>query len=602
MNDLELARTLRAAGRQVEGLTQLVSELPLCGPCRAERRSTAALVAVAQSDGTADVAMCGDHFVAFGQGLGPTRGRVLVPTGPALAIDVPPGTEAAGYARLILDLHLCVLPPDHLTFIAAKGGKRMVVRDGQSLVVLPAVYRPEETLADQLEFALKHDGVNLQVLDAAFGRVAPEGLEAELAQRVRDRPTGIYVRRLWFLYEFLTGRTLQVADASTGNYVPLLDPALYYTASAVRSRRHRVVDNLLGNADFCPIVRRTERLAAFEAENLASEASRIVADFDEDAIRRAVSYLYTKETRSSFDIEGERPSASRTERFVSLLKTVPNVARLTMDELLRLQNATVDPRYADRGCRADQVYVGEQVDLARQKIHFIAARPEDVPRLMEGLLGALSRIEVSAVDPVVLAAALSFGFVFIHPFQDGNGRLHRLLIHYVLARTGFTPKGLIFPVSAVMGARKHEYDETLEAFSVPLMRLVDYDEDADGVVTVKNATAHLYRFIDATVMAEALYAWVQETVRTELRRELEFVVAFRDLRKEIESIVELPDRKANLLIKLCLQNNGTLSPSKRRSHFEELTDAEVAALERAVQRRLAALRRPQVDEGDAEGQ
>lgn len=205
------------------------------------------------------------------------------------------------------------------------------------------------------------------------------------------------------------------------------------------------------------------------------------------------------------------------------------------------------------------------------------------------------------MDSIVLAAALSFGFVFIHPFQDGNGRLHRLLIHYVLARTGFTPQGLIFPVSAVMLARRHEYDAALEAFSIPLMRLIDYDEDADGVVTVKNATAHLYRFLDATVMAEALYGWVQETVREEFRRELEFVVTFRDLRRELEEIVELPDRKANLFIKLCLQNGGKLSPGKRRSQFGELQDGEVTAMESAVQKRLGAFRgRRDQDEGDAE--
>jgi len=45
---------------------------------------------------------------------------------------------------------------------------------------------------------------------------------------------------------------------------------------------------------------------------------------------------------------------------------------------------------------------------------------------------------------------LRSGFVLIHPFEDGNGRIHRFLIHHVLARRGFTPQGLLFPVSAVM--------------------------------------------------------------------------------------------------------------------------------------------------------
>lgn len=516
--------------------------------------------------------------------------RNVSETGPALSIDVPAGMVAAGYARLIAELGLCVLPPARMTFIATRGGRRTEVRDGRSVEILPASYQPEETPLAELEFALKYDGVDLQVLDALFRRLGPEDLEPSLAERVRACPTGVYVRRLWFLYEFLTGRRLPVDDAAAGNYVPVLDPALYYTATGIRSRRHRVVDNLLGNAAFCPTVRRTARLTAFQAENLAAEAARIVAEFDEDALRRAVSFLYTKETRSSFDIEGERPTASRTERFIGLLREVPTLPRLTSAELSRLQNATVDPRYADTGYRRDQVYVGEPVDPARQRIHFIAARPGDVPALMDGFAQAVARHDRTATDPVVLAAALSFGFVFIHPFQDGNGRLHRLLIHYVLARAGFTPPGLIFPVSAAMLARKHEYDAALEAFSVPLMRLLDYDEDAEGVVTVKNETAHLYRFFDATVMAEALYGWVEQTVRGDLRRELEFVVAFRDVREDIVAIVELPDRKANLLVQLCLQNNGRLALAKRQSHFAELTDAEVEAVERAIERRFGTLR------------
>ncbi|MDH3465586.1 MAG: Fic family protein [Gammaproteobacteria bacterium] len=33
-----------------------------------------------------------------------------------------------------------------------------------------------------------------------------------------------------------------------------------------------------------------------------------------------------------------------------------------------------------------------------------------------------------ALDPILQAAATAFGFIYIHPFQDGNGRLHRCLI------------------------------------------------------------------------------------------------------------------------------------------------------------------------------
>jgi hypothetical protein len=232
--------------------------------------------------------------------------------------------------------------------------------------------------------------------------------------------------------------------------------------------------------------------------------------------------------------------------------------------------------------RTDQVYVGEQLDLARQKIHYIAPRPLDVDSLMHGLLACAHRLEESPVDAVVQAAVISFGFVFIHPFSDGNGRLHRLLIHHILARRGFTPKGLIFPVSAVMLERRSEYDACLEAFSVPLMRLIDFDEGEGGDITVKNQTIGLYRFLDATMMAEALAQWVERTVKVEFRAELDFIVRLRQTRRALESIVELPNQLMNLFIKVCMNNAGRFAPPKRKRHFSMLSDDEVKAMEKAV--------------------
>jgi len=250
----------------------------------------------------------------------------------------------------------------------------------------------------------------------------------------------------------------------------------------------------------------------------------------------------------------------------------------------------VDPRFAEGDYRKSQVYVSEQVDLVRQKIHFIAPRAEDVPAMMDGLLACQWRMDGTGLDPVVQAAVAAFGFVFIHPFEDGNGRIHRLLIHYVLSRNGFTPKGIIFPVSAVMLQRRREYDEALEQFSVPVMRLVDYEEHGDGTVDVGNEAAHLYRYFDATPMAEALYGWVEQTVKEEFRRELEFIAGFRRIRQEVDAIVALPDKQANLFVTLCLQNNGCLSSAKRARLFSRLTHKEVAALEKVVQAHMSSLR------------
>ena len=76
----------------------------------------------------------------------------------------------------------------------------------------------------------------------------------------------------------------------------------------------------------------------------------------------AITYLYHKETRSSFEIERERQSASRAERFVTLLILLTLASRPDLCDkatLLSLQNQIVDPRFADNDYRASQNYVGE---------------------------------------------------------------------------------------------------------------------------------------------------------------------------------------------------------------------------------------------------
>src|SRR5690606_7699316 len=159
------------------------------------------------------------------------------------------------------------------------------------------------------------------------------------------------------------------------------------------------------------------------------------------------SYLYTKETKSSFEIERIRPDANRTERFITLLQLAEEQDFCEKARLVDLQNRIVDPRFADDDYRTTQNYIGETIVMGRERVHFACPKPADVPDLMEGLIAAHQRMSAGGVHPVLHAAAIAYGFVFLHPFDDGNGRIHRFLIHNILARSGFTPEGLMFPVS-----------------------------------------------------------------------------------------------------------------------------------------------------------
>ena len=203
-------------------------------------------------------------------------------------VEVPDGAEPVGYAWLHLTLQLSVMPHHRWSF---SGASRRELRDGPTLRVVYPLRTADPTrmrVLDHVLFSLKHDGANLEILSALFER-HDAGFEADLAEEVRRRPTSKYVRRLFYLFELLTERPLDVPDATTGNYVPLLDPSEYVTGPARRSRRHHVDDNLLGDRRFSPMVRRTATLRAQSPGKLRERLLALIGRYDDDALRRATS-------------------------------------------------------------------------------------------------------------------------------------------------------------------------------------------------------------------------------------------------------------------------------------------------------------------------
>jgi hypothetical protein len=191
-----------------------------------------------------------------------------------------------------------------------------------------------------------------------------------------------------------------------------------------------------------------------------------------------------------------------------------------------------------------------------------------------------------ATDPVVAAALTAFAFVFIHPFEDGNGRNHRFLIHQVLATEGFTPFDVLFPVSAAIVRDLREYDAALETFSGAILPHIDWHWTPEQEIVVDNDTADLYRYFDATPLAEFLYSKVAATIRKDLREELEFVAVYDAALSAVRAIIDMPDRRASFFVRLCLQNGGRLSKGKR-DMSKEIEDQELAALEAAIQAVMA---------------
>jgi Fic family protein len=490
---------------------------------------------------------------------------------------VPADASLIGWSALVhrYGVNAPVRQPSCVSRRHVKGNRRVV--DGW--VVFDKRFAPALTLAGQLSFALRHERLDLLVLKRIFDAVEP----AEIAAMVRDEPSGANTRRAWFLYEWLTSRRAGVPDAAAGNYVDLLDPERYFVAEAANSPRHRIRGNLLGTPDFCPVIRRTPKLDELVAKRLDAKAAELVARIDKAVVARAASFLLLADSMASFEIEGERPPRNRIERWCRAVARAGK-RTLTLEEILHLHALLIeDDRFVTRGLRPDGVFLGER-DHGRNPIpEFIGARPSDLPSLMEGVVAAHARMARGAVTPPVLAAAaVAFGFVYIHPFQDGNGRIHRCLVNQVLTERRFSPPGMVFPVSMVMLDRIDAYRATLQAHSGPLMDFIDWRPTATGNVDVSNDTADLYRYFDATENAEFLFGCVERTIERDLPDEIDHLRRFDEAKRRIQDMIEMPDNMLSDLIMFIRQNEGVLPRRRRQTQFGKLTDAEVADVEAIV--------------------
>lgn len=484
---------------------------------------------------------------------------------------LPEVATPVGYAALIDAYSLKVPWPRRLSAI---GKRHKLIKKAEWNIFTPR-HAPRPTLEGHLTFALKHEGLDLAVLKSLFLSLDT----TEIEDIVKNTPTGSYVRRIWFLFEWLLERKLNLPDADKGAYVFIVNPDQQWAIEGKRSTRHRIKNNLPGTPEFCPLVFRTKKLEDFVKKNLAQLAKEIVDEVPADLLARTAAFLLLKDSKSSYAIEKEQAPHNRIQRWG---RAIGEAGRYPLDlqELLRLQEMVIgDDRFVELGLRNAGGFVGEHERNTQMPLpDHISARPEDLSFLVKGMLD-FDHEAAQKLDPVIAAAIIAFGFVYIHPFADGNGRIHRYLIHHILAERGFNPSGVVFPVSAAILERIDEYRQVLEDYSKRLLPLIEWEPTQDGNVKVINDTGNFYRFFDATPQAEFLFSCVEKTIEVDLPQETIFLQRYDRFCERVQAIVDMPDKTSDLLFNFLHQNNGKLSSRKREKEFSALTDQEVKTFE-----------------------
>jgi Fic family protein len=486
-----------------------------------------------------------------------------------------------GYAAIIEKLELAMPVPALKAMVSEKNHQLKT----DAWIVLPIAYLPQdhsgltrmEALFNHLVFALKYEGVDLLL----FSKLQEKLNNKELLELVNIEPSGQYSRRIWFLLEWVSGSQIQGKSAiSKKSYIPVIDEKLQFGISGIKSPRHLVLNNLPGTRRFCALIRKTEKIENHLSKNYIELNSRQIAGIRKDIIQRASAFLLLKDSKASFTIEGESPKSKRAARWGTAIGQA-GVNDLSREELIRLQQLVIEnTRFVDMGFRKKGGFVGEHDRETGEPLpDHISARHEDVEELVDGLMYASQMLIKAEIHPVLAAAMIAFGFVFIHPFEDGNGRIHRYLIHHILAKKEFTDQGIIFPVSSSILNHIHDYQKVLESYSKPLLDLIEWEETKDHNVRVTNNTKDYYRFFDATRQAEFLFDCVEDTIRNIVPQEIKFMANYDSFKMYMDEEFEMPDKLVSTLVRFLEQNQGVLSKRAREKEFAMLTDREIKQIE-----------------------
>ena len=491
-----------------------------------------------------------------------------------------------------------------LQTVSHLGGRRAThVSEGITTEIYVESMRPSATLRGHLTFHLKHEIPNLELLSRLFVKINPH----ELTAWIDDEPSGQYAKRVGFFYEFITGRTLDIQSKILGGYIAVLDDEKQVAASpehTVLNQRWRVRDNLPGTSAFCPFIRKTNDALKAINVDVASLMQDLALEFGEELLMRSAVWMTLRESKSSFAIEGEANQTDRIQRFADVLsrRTGQHPWPLTQKALASLQSEILGKRTTLQtfGIRQSPVFVGE-VARNQEVVHYIAPPAQDLAAMLEGLVTFLERTQ--GQSSVMRSAVAAFGFVYIHPLADGNGRVHRFLINDVLRRDGVVKGPMILPVSSLISSdqtERHAYQDILDSISRPLMQsLTDLYEFAGTLTTYPDGVTsnfvfhgddlaqHTWRFPDFTQHVIYMSHILERTVLQDMRDESRYLRSHTQARLAIKDIIEMPDVQLDRVIRSAQANQGKLSNIllKEIPMLEEpgVWDEIVEAIENAFQ-------------------
>jgi len=477
--------------------------------------------------------------------------------------------------------------PELASILKEKGyelsGAQNLKSDDGSQFYSKKVIQHDSNLLEHILFSLKYEGYNLFVLSAGLRNIPHN----EMLEAYHISPNGTLTRKAAMLWEYANQQALNIQERTTSKYIDFFDPDKYITGVERKNSKWRVNFNGIGDLNWCPVIQRTNELDDWLKKDLLTQSANFAKEADERLLSRAMEWSFLSETKGSFAIENEKPSYNKMESFVTILKRIKDNVTIDEECLCSLQNEVVSmPLDKAVSYRHSQNWL--QLGSGRGPSSITYAPPE--PSLVDSLMKGIESVsnQTSSINPICLASAISYGFVFVHPFMDGNGRLSRCLIHHGMNKAKEMPQNLILPISVAMKNNESDYLKSLKGFSIPARKLCNVtwiDQDDFRFDWESNADL-FFRYPDLTEQTVFIMDMTQYTLTELLESEIQFLKMYDKVYAEVNEQYDVRNKVLASLVTIALKSNGSVSNKKRKKYADYISNEALEFLESSAKNAL----------------
>ena len=180
----------------------------------------------------------------------------------------------------------------------------------------------------------------------------------------------------------------------------------------------------------------------------------------DDRIKKIVSEKTMPRTRSEQEIAGYRDVLATIHENYDFIPVRPNMILQLHRDLYKFNN----PGFGGNYKNSDNIIAEEQPD-GTKLVRFQPVPAWETPEAIETLCNTFNdAINDPDMDPLLLMPIFILDFLCIHPFNDGNGRMSRLLTLLLLYQNGYIV-GKYISLEKLIEQSKETYYETLQQSS-----------------------------------------------------------------------------------------------------------------------------------------